>query len=136
MINEFINIYLPKRELYCISNCNVVENRVSMIYSFYEVYLFIKKWSKSFTLAHTIKGKTYNQCLHLNQIGLAITLIIMGCKKSKNYVAKETYHPFDNEWEGFTTKSFDEEGSRVTIFKVSLIKFLFILHEIDLGLIF
>ena len=42
----------------------------------------------------------------------------MGCKKSKSYVAKETYHPFDNEWEGFTTKSFDEEDSRVSDFKI------------------
>ena len=41
----------------------------------------------------------------------------MGCKKSKSYVAKETYHPFDNEWEGFTTKSFDEEDSRVRYFE-------------------
>ena len=41
----------------------------------------------------------------------------MGCKKSKSYVAKETYHPFDNEWEGFTTKSFDEEDSRVRWFQ-------------------
>ena len=71
------------------------------------------------------KRDTYFQCLHLNKVSLPIILVIMGgckstfCKRSKNYVAKETYHPFDNEWEGFTTKSFDEEESRVTISKSS-----------------
>ena len=37
----------------------------------------------------------------------------MGCNRSKQYVAKETFHPFDNEWEGFTTKSFNEADSKV-----------------------
>lgn len=40
----------------------------------------------------------------------------MGCSKSKPYIAKETYHPFENEWEGFTTQSFHEEDSKVIEF--------------------
>ena len=42
----------------------------------------------------------------------------MGCTKSKPYIAKETYHPFENEWEGFTTQSFNEEDSKVIDFLV------------------
>lgn len=36
----------------------------------------------------------------------------MGCNKSKHYIAKETYHPYNNEWEGFTTQSFEESRVR------------------------
>ena len=37
----------------------------------------------------------------------------MGCGTSQEYIAKETYHPFENEWEGFTTKNFNEADSKV-----------------------
>ena len=39
-------------------------------------------------------------------------LAIMGCNTSKTYIAKETYHPYDNEWEGFTTQSYEESRVR------------------------
>ena len=43
----------------------------------------------------------------------------MGCNTSKTYIAKETYHPYDNEWEGFTTQSYEE--SRVNNLDENLI---------------
>ena len=36
----------------------------------------------------------------------------MGCNTSKTFIAKETYHPYDNEWEGFTTQSYEESRVR------------------------
>ena len=49
----------------------------------------------------------------------------MGCTKSKPYIAKETYHPFENEWEGFTTQSFEDskviEYHLICIFSTALV---------------
>ena len=52
----------------------------------------------------------------------------MGCTKSKPYIAKETYHPFENEWEGFTTQSFNEEDSKVIEF-IILTSYLYLLYR-------
>ena len=37
----------------------------------------------------------------------------MGAGGSSVYVAMETYLPFENEWEGFTTKDHNEADSKV-----------------------
>ena len=55
----------------------------------------------------------------------------MGCTKSKPYIAKETYHPFENEWEGFTTQSFIEEDSKVIEF-IMLTSYLYLLYRFSI----
>ena len=37
----------------------------------------------------------------------------MGSGNSKLYIAKETFHPFPNEWDGFTSRDLDPK-SQVT----------------------
>ena len=44
---------------------------------------------------------------------MEIQIKAMGSGGSKEYIAKETYHPFPNEWEGFTSKRRNDPEAKV-----------------------